>query len=118
MAPAEIRLLIANVIRKSESSAKWLSFAVRALPLRGLTSAERKSILNGLLFENAKSAFEFVSENRQYFEAADVNEVTYDYTKTITHDLCLHLSHRNRNRKVDYFSEVQLEILRDCAESK
>ena len=118
LAPAEIRLLIANVIRKSESSAKWLSFAVRALPLRGLTSAERKSILNGLLFENAKSAFEFVSENRQYFEAADVNEVTYDYTKTITHDVCLHLSHRNRNRKVDYFSEVQLEILRDCAELK
>jgi hypothetical protein len=118
LAPAEMRSLIASVIRKSESSAKWLSFAVRALPLRGLTIAERKTILNGLLFENAKSAFEFVSENRQYFEAADVNEITYDYTKTITHDVCLHLSHRNRNRRVDFFSEAQLEILRNCAESK
>lgn len=118
LTPAEMRSLIASVIRKSESSTKWLNFAVRALPLRGLTVAERKTILNGLLFESAKSALEFVSENRHYFDAADVNEVTYDYTKTITHDLCLHLSHRNMNRRVDYFSEAQLQILRDCAQSK
>ena len=72
--------------------------------------------LNGLVFESPKSAFEFVSENRHYFEAADVNEVTYDYTKTITRDLCLHLSHRNKNRRVDYFSEAR--ILGDCAQSK
>jgi hypothetical protein len=114
----EMRSLIASVIKKSESSTKWLNFAVRALPLRGLTMAERKTVLDGLLFENAKSAFEFVSENRQYFETADVNEVTYDYTKTITHDVCLHLSHRNKSRRVEFFSEVQLQILRDCAESK
>lgn len=118
LTPAEMRSLIASVIRKSEASAKWLNFAVRTLPLRGLTIAERKTVINGLLFESAKSAFEFISENRQYFEAADVNEVTYDYTKTITHDFCLHLSHRNTNRRVDYFSEAQLEILRNCAQSK
>jgi len=118
LTPSEMRALIASVIRKSESSAKWLNFAVRALPLHGLTLAERKTILDGLLFESPKSAFEFVSENRHYFESADVNEITYDYTKTITRDLCLHLSHRNKNRRVDYFSEAQLRILGDCAQSK
>lgn len=118
LTPPEMRALTASIVRRSESSPKWLNFAVRALPLRALTLAERKTVLNGLLFESAKSAFEFVSENRQYFEGADVNDVTYDYTKTITHDFCLHLSHRNRNRGVSYFSEAQLDILRDCAQSK
>ena len=118
LTPAEMRSLIANVIRKSDSSAKWLNFAVRALPLRGLTGAERKSVLDSLLFENAKSAFEFVSENRHYFNASDVNEVTHDYTRTITHDLCLHLSHRNKTRRIDYFSQAQLQILSDCAQPK
>ena len=33
-------------------------------------------------------------------------------------DFCLHLSHRNKNRKTDYFSEAQLQIFRDCAQSK
>lgn len=118
LALREMRALTASMIKKSESSEKWLNFAVRALPLRALTIAERKSILNGLLFENTKAAFEFISENRHFFEAADVNDVTYDYTRTITHDLCLHLSHRNKSRRVDYFSEAQLQILGDCAQSK
>jgi hypothetical protein len=118
LTPAELRALIAHVIRRSEASAKWLDFAARALPLRQLTIAQRRSVLNGLLFESTKSAFEFVSEHRHYFEATDVNEVTHDYTKTIANDMCLHLSHRNKNRRVDYFSEAQLRILGDCAQSK
>jgi len=118
LTPAEMRSLIASVIRKSESSTKWLNFAVRALPMRAMTIAERKTVLNGLLFESAKSALEFVSENRAYLEAGDVNEVTVDYTRTITPDLCLHLSHRNTNRRVDYFSDAQLQIFRSCAQSK
>jgi hypothetical protein len=47
-----------------------------------------------------------------------VNEVTRDYTRTIPTDQCLHLSHRNKNRKMEYFSDAQLQIFRDCAQSK
>jgi len=118
LTPSEMRVLISSVIGRSETSPNWLKFAVQVLPIRAMTFAERKAVLNGLLFESNKSALEFVSENRNYLEADDVNEVTYDYTKTITPDLCLHLSHRNKNRKVDYFSESQLQIFRDCAQSK
>jgi hypothetical protein len=116
--PAEMRALVATLIRRSETSTKWLSFAVRVLPVRAMTPDERKSVLNGLLFESSKSALEFASEQRQYLEAEDVNEITYDYTKTVAPDFCLHLSHRNKNRKTDYFSEAQLQIFRDCAQSK
>ncbi len=83
-----------------------------------MTPAEQKSVLAELLFKGPKTAFEFVSENRRYLEPADVNEVTRDYTRTIAPDMCLHLSHRNKNRKVEYFSEAQLQILRDCAGPK
>ena len=82
-----MRAIIESVIRKSESSTKWLNVAVRTLPLRKMTIAERKTVLDGLLFENSKSALEFVSENRRYLEDSDIRVVTYDYTKTITHDL-------------------------------
>jgi hypothetical protein len=118
LTPAEMRALVATLIKRSESSAKWLGFAVRVLPVRAMTPGERKSILSGLLFESSKSALEFASEQRHYLEADDVNEITFDYTKTITPDFCLHLSHRNKNRKTDYFSEAQLQIFRDCAQSK
>jgi hypothetical protein len=118
LTPAEMRALIATLIRRSEASAKWLGFAVRVLPVRAMTPLERKSILNGLLFESSKSALEFASEQRHFLDAEDVNEITYDYTKTIAPDFCLHLSHRNKNRKTDYFSEAQLQIFRDCAQSK
>jgi hypothetical protein len=118
LTPIEMRALIASVIRRSETSTKWLGFAVRVLPVRAMTPLERKTLLNGLLFESTKSALEFVSDYRHYLEAEDVNEVTHDYTKTIAPDFCLHLSHRNKNRKTDYFSETQLQIFRDCAQSK
>ncbi len=118
LTPAEMRGLIATLIKRSETSAKWLSFATRALPLRAMTPVERKTLLNGLLFESTKSALEFASEQRHYLDAEDVNEITYDYTKTVTPDFCLHLSHRNKNRKTDYFSDAQLQIFRDCAQSK
>jgi hypothetical protein len=83
-----------------------------------MTPAERKLLLSGRLFESAKAALEFVSENRQYLEAADVNDVTLQYARTIMPDMCLHLSHRSTNRRAAYFSEVQLKIFRDCAQSK
>ena len=118
LTPAEMRALIAAVMKKAETSGKWLNLAVRVLPIRAMTPAERKILLNGLLFENTKTALEFVSEHRNHLEANDVNDVTYDYTKTIERDFCLHLSHRNKNRKIDYFSEAQLKIFRDCAQSK
>ena len=118
LTPTEMRALIATLIKRSETSTKWLSFVIRVLPVRAMTGLERKTLLNGLLFESSKSALEFASEQRQYLEAEDVNEITFDYTKTITPDFCLHLSHRNKNRKTDYFSETQLQIFRDCAQSK
>jgi hypothetical protein len=118
LTPTEMRSLIAIVIRRSETSSKWLNVAQRLLPVRHMTPLERKTLLNGLLFESTKSALEFVSENRHYLEAQDVNEVTNDYTKTVGPDFCLHLSHRNKSRKIDYFSEAQNQIFRDCAQSK
>ena len=118
LAPDEMRLLIESAIKKSDLSAKWLDFAVHMLPIRLMTAAERKSILSALLFVNYKSALEFVSENRSYLETADVDEITRDYTRTIAPDMCLHLSHRNKTRKVDYFSDNQLQIFRDCAQPK
>jgi hypothetical protein len=116
--PTEVRSLIATVIARSQTSKEWLDFAVRVLPVRAMTPLERKTLLNGLLFESTKSALEFVSEHKHHLEAKDVNEVTQDYTNTIAPDFCLHLSHRNKNRKTDYFSEAQLKIFRDCARSK
>ena len=118
LTPSEMRSLVASVVKKSELSPKWLSYAVRVLPVRAMTIAERKTIIDGLMFASTKSALEFVSENRQHLEAGDVDWVTYDYTKTIPRDMCLHLSHRNTNRKMDYFSEVQLQIFRECAQVK
>jgi len=118
LTPTEMRALIATLIKRSETSTKWLGFVVRVLPVRAMTPLERKTLLNGLLFESTKSALEFASEQRQYLESEDVNDITNDYTKTITPDFCLHLSHRNKNRKTDYFSETQLQIFRDCAQSK
>jgi hypothetical protein len=118
LTPAEMRPLVASVIKRSESSAKWLGFAVRVLPVRAMTPPERKAVLDGLMFESTKSALEFASEHRQYLEADEVDAVTTDYARTVAPDFCLHLSHRNKNRKTDYFSEAQLQIFRDCAQPK
>jgi hypothetical protein len=118
LTPSEMRALIAVVIARSQASKEWLGFAVRALPVRAMTPAERKGLLNSLMFESTKSALEFVSENRHYFDAKDVDETTQDYSHTLAPDFCLHLSHRNKNRKTDYFSEAQLQIFRECAQLK
>src|SRR5581483_7794147 len=95
-----------------------LTFAAGVLPIRAMTRDERKTLLNGLLFESTKSALEFASEYRRYLDPQEVDEITHDYTRTVGPDFCLHLSHRNKNRKTDYFSEAQLRIFRDCAQSK
>jgi len=118
LAPMEMRALIAMAVRRSETSGEWLDFALNSLPISAMTIDEQKSLLTEVLFKSPKAALEFVSENRRYLEPAEVNEVTRDYTRTITTDLCLHLSHRNKNRKMEYFSEAQLKIFRDCAETK
>lgn len=115
LTPSEMRALIAVVIARSRASKEWLAFAVHTLPVRAMTPPERKTLLDALLFESTKSALEFASENRHYLDAKDVNETTQDYSHTIAPDFCLHLSHRNKNRKTDYFSEDQLRIFRDCA---
>jgi hypothetical protein len=118
LTPTEMRALIAMAVKRSETSSQWLSFALGSLPMGAMTPAEQKSLLSEVLFNSPKTALEFVSENRRYLEPAEVNEVTRDYARTITTDLCLHLSHRNKNRKMAYFSEAQLQIFRDCADSK
>ena len=116
LTPAEVRPFIANAIRKSGSSKAWLDFAVRVLPTRAMTIPERKAIVNELMFASTKSALEFVSENRHHLEAAEVSAVTHDYARTIERDMCLHLTHRNASRGVEYFSEAQLQIFRECAQ--
>jgi hypothetical protein len=118
LTPLEMRSMIASAVKKSELTADWLKFAVQAIPPRRMTPGERKSVLQGLQFESHKTALEFASENRQYLESADINEVTRDYSRTIATDLCLHLSHRNSNRKIAYFSDDQLQIFRNCAQRK
>ncbi len=116
LTPAEVRPFIASAIIKSQSSKEWLDFAIRVLPIRAMTITERKAIVNELMFTSTKAALEFVSENRQYLEAAEVSEVTHDYTSTIERDMCLHLTHRNTSRGLEYFSEAQLQIFRECAQ--
>ena len=118
LTPPELRALIAMSVKRSERSDKWLGFTLAMLPVRAMTLPERRLLLNGLLFESPKSALEFVSKNRDFLEPAEVGEVTRDYTRTVTRDFCLHLSHRNKNWRTNFFSEDQLRIFRDCAEAR
>jgi hypothetical protein len=118
LTPAEMRALITMVVKRSETSSLWLDLAQKSLPISGMTPAEQQTLLTELLFRSPKAAFEFVSENRRFLEPAEVDEVTRDYTRTISTEMCLHLSHRNTTRKMEYFSEAQLQIFRDCAASK
>jgi hypothetical protein len=118
LTPAEMRALITMVVKRSETSSLWLDLAQKSLPISGMTPAEHQTLVTELLFRSPKAAFEFVSENRRFLEPAEVDEVTRDYTRTISTEMCLHLSHRNSTRKTEYFSEAQLQIFRDCAGSK
>jgi hypothetical protein len=118
LTPAEMRALIAMVVKRSETSGPWLDFAQKSLPIGGMTPEEHETLVTGLLFRDPKAAFEFVSENRRHLEPAEVNEVTREYAQTVSTEMCLHLSHRNRLRKMEYFSEAQLQVFRDCAASK
>lgn len=116
LTPSELRAVIAMAVARSESSEKWQQFVLEILPVRDMTPAERRTLLDGLLFKSAKDALEFVSKSKDHLDPSEVDEVTRDYTRTITPDLCLHLSHRNDNRRTNYFSSGQLQIFRDCAE--
>lgn len=113
--PAELRPLIASAVARI-SSKDWLEFAVKVLPMRAMTSEERKRLVDEVMFTSPKAALEFVSENRQHLDPADVNAVTSDYARTIARDMCLHLTHRNANRKTDYFSDAQIAIFARCAQ--
>ena len=112
---AELRPLIASMLARS-SSKKWLELAVKILPTRAMTAEERKRLVDEVMFTSPKAALEFVSENRQHLDPADVNTVTSDYVRTITRDTCLHLTHRNANRQTDYFSDAQIAIFARCAQ--
>jgi hypothetical protein len=114
---AELRPLIASVLARS-SSKEWLEFAVKVLPMRAMTAEERKRLVDEVMFTSPKAALEFVSENRQHLDAADVNAVTSDYVNTIARDMCLHLTHRNANRQTDYFSDAQIAIFARCAQGR
>jgi hypothetical protein len=118
LVPAEMKALIAMAVRESDQSKQWFEFALSSLPIRAMSPAERQSLLTGLMFESPKAAMEFVSKNRAYLDPAEVNEVTRGYSRTIAADFCLHLSHRNKNWRVDFFSDDQLQIFRECAEQK
>ena len=114
---AELRPLIASVLARS-SSKEWLEFAVKVLPMRAMTAEERKRLVDEVVFTSPKAALEFVSENRQHLDPADVNAVTSDYVNTIASDMCLHLTHRNTNRQTDYFSDAQIAIFAKCAQRR
>lgn len=114
---AELRPLIASVLARS-SSKEWLEFAVKVLPMRAMTAEERKRLVDEVMFTSPKEALEFVSENRQHLDPADVNAVTSDYVNTIAPDMCLHLTHRNTNRQTDYFSDAQIAIFARCAQGR
>ena len=114
---AELRPLIASVLARS-SSKEWLEFAVKVLPMRAMTAEERKRLVDEVVFTSPKAALEFVSENRQHLDPADVNAVTSDYVNTIARDMCLHLTHRNTNRQTDYFSDAQIAIFVRCAQGR
>src|SRR5262249_56264982 len=43
LTPVEMRALIATLIKRSETSTKWLSFVIRVLPVRAMTGLERKT---------------------------------------------------------------------------
>lgn len=115
LTPSELRAVIAMAVARSEASEKWQEFVVEILPVRDMTPAERRMLLDGLIFKSPKVALEFVSKNKELLDPAEVGEVTRDYTRTITRDFCLHLSHRNKNWRTNYFSAEQLRIFRDCA---
>jgi hypothetical protein len=114
---AELRPLIESVLARI-SSKEWLEFAVKVLPMRAMTAEERKRLVDEVIFTSPKAALEFVSENRQYLDPADVNAVTSDYVNTITRDMCLHLTHRNTNRQTEYFSDAQIAIFAQCAQGR
>jgi hypothetical protein len=113
----ELRPLIERVLARSGSK-EWLEFAVKVLPMRAMTAEERKRLVDEVMFTSPREALEFVSENRQHLDPADVNSVTSDYVNTIDRDMCLHLTHRNSNRQTDYFSDAQIAIFARCARGR
>lgn len=118
LTPQELRALVAVSVKRGESSDRWHAFSVDTLPVSAMTAGERHQIVNGLVFSSPKSALEYVSKNREFLDPNEVAEVTRDYSRTVARDFCLHLSHRNKNWKQNFFSEAQVQIFRDCADGK
>lgn len=114
----EAGALTAALIQNDSISPKWLDFVVRISPLHAMTHEQRKTVVNELMFVSTKSALEFVSANHKRLERAIVNDVTRDYVKTIDRDFCLHLTHRNMNRRIEFFSQDQIQIFQECAQGR
>jgi hypothetical protein len=111
----EFEALTAALIRSNSISRKRLDFIVQMLPVLAMTHSEQKTVVDELMFVSTKTALEFVSVNHKYLERTIVNDVTRDYVKTIDREFCLHLTHRNRNRRVEFFSQDQIQIFQECA---
>jgi hypothetical protein len=111
----EFEALTAALIRSNSISRKRLDFVVQMLPVLAMTHSEQKTVVDELMFVSTKTALEFVSVNHKYLERTIVNDVTRDYVKTIDREFCLHLTHRNRNRRVEFFSQDQIQIFQECA---
>jgi hypothetical protein len=111
----EFEALTAALIRNNAISGKRLDFVVQMLPVLAMTHSEQKTVVDELMFVSTKTALEFVSVNHKYLERTIVNDVTRDYVKTIDREFCLHLTHRNRNRRVEFFSQDQIQIFQECA---
>jgi hypothetical protein len=116
LTPKEMEALTAALIKNNSIPGKWLDFVVRALPVRAMTQPQQKTVVDELMFVSAKTALEFVSVNHKHLDRAIVNDVTRDYVKTIDREFCLHLTHRNNNRRMEFFSQDQIQIFRDCAQ--
>jgi len=88
------------------------------LPVIAMTHSEQKTVVDELMFISTKTALEFVSVNHNYLERTIVNDVTRDYAKTIDREFCLHLTHRNKNRRMEFFSPDQVQIFQECAQAR
>jgi hypothetical protein len=115
LTPRELEAFATASVPNTTKSRNWLDFVVQTLPVSAMTHAQQKTVVDELMFSSTKAALEYVSENHKHMDSGLVNEVTRDYAKTIDREFCLHLTHRNNNRNVEYFSQDQIKIFADCA---
>lgn len=118
LTPREVEALTTALVPISSISNNQLDFVVRTLPVHAMTPAQQRTVVDELMFVGTKAALEFVSVNHKHMDRAIVTEVTRDYVKTIDREFCLHLTHRNTSRRMDFFSPEQVRIFQDCAQAR